>query len=286
MTRVDQFESVFKAADKPVFTYQREAVRRVLLVTDLDPEESQSFSQRVRGFLRVLEENGDLDWQVIGGDESRTVDTVMELVGRHKPDLICIYRSLHSQSWRWPHSLGQHVDVLTQATPYPVLVLPHPRAGRALDHTLENTDRVMAMAAHLTGDDRLVNYAARFTQAGGTLFLTHIEDQTAFESLMEIISKVPAIDTETAREEISERLLREPSDYIRRCREALKAEELPVVVQEIVTMGHRLGDYQRLISDHQIDLLVLNTKDEDQLAMHGMAYPLAVELREIPLLML
>lgn len=30
----------------------------------------------------------------------------------------------------------------------------------------------------------------------------------------------------------------------------------------------------------------MNTKDEDQLAMHGLAYPLAVELREIPLLML
>jgi len=30
----------------------------------------------------------------------------------------------------------------------------------------------------------------------------------------------------------------------------------------------------------------LNTKDEDQLAMHGLAYPLAVELRQIPLLML
>jgi hypothetical protein len=30
----------------------------------------------------------------------------------------------------------------------------------------------------------------------------------------------------------------------------------------------------------------MNTKDEDQLAMHGLAYPLAVELRDIPLLML
>ena len=28
------------------------------------------------------------------------------------------------------------------------------------------------------------------------------------------------------------------------------------------------------------------TKDEDQMAMHGVAYPLAVELRETPLLML
>ena len=43
---------------------------------------------------------------------------------------------------------------------------------------------------------------------------------------------------------------------------------------------------QRLIEQHQVDLLVLNTQDENQLAMHGVAYALAVELRHIPLLML
>ena len=31
---------------------------------------------------------------------------------------------------------------------------------------------------------------------------------------------------------------------------------------------------------------MLHTKDDEQLAMHGLAYPLCVELREIPLLLL
>ena len=44
--------------------------------------------------------------------------------------------------------------------------------------------------------------------------------------------------------------------------------------------------YKELGQKPQVDLLVMNTKDEDQLAMDGIAYPLAVELREIPLLML
>ena len=57
-------------------------------------------------------------------------------------------------------------------------------------------------------------------------------------------------------------------------------------IEEIVTVGHRLADYKRLIDEHDVDLLVLNTKDEDQLAMHGLAYPLAVELRRLPLLLL
>ena len=51
-------------------------------------------------------------------------------------------------------------------------------------------------------------------------------------------------------------------------------------------MGHHISDCQRLIERHHVDILVLNTKDEDQLAMHGLAYPLAIELRQLPLLML
>jgi hypothetical protein len=51
-------------------------------------------------------------------------------------------------------------------------------------------------------------------------------------------------------------------------------------------MGDRIEEYRRLVEDHRIDLLVLNTMDGDQLAMHGQAYSLAVELRGAPLLML
>jgi len=51
-------------------------------------------------------------------------------------------------------------------------------------------------------------------------------------------------------------------------------------------MGHRLQDYKRLVTEHDVDLLVMNTKDHEQLAMHGVAYPLTVELRDTPLLLL
>ncbi len=51
-------------------------------------------------------------------------------------------------------------------------------------------------------------------------------------------------------------------------------------------MAERIEEYRRLVEDQRVDLLVLNTLDGDQLAMHGQAYPLAVELRAVPLLML
>ncbi len=57
-------------------------------------------------------------------------------------------------------------------------------------------------------------------------------------------------------------------------------------MDEIVTVGRRLAAYTHVVEVHDVDLLVVNTKDEDQLAMHGVAHPLAVELRNVPLLML
>ena len=45
-------------------------------------------------------------------------------------------------------------------------------------------------------------------------------------------------------------------------------------------------DYRQLVVAGEIDLLVMNTREVDQLAMHGLAYTLAVELSDIPLLLL
>ena len=46
------------------------------------------------------------------------------------------------------------------------------------------------------------------------------------------------------------------------------------------------GEVRARIDEKNVALLVLNTKDHDQLAMHGLAYPLAVELNHVPLLLL
>ena len=93
-------------------------------------------------------------------------------------------------------------------------------------------------------------------------------------------------DTEEARQSILDRLLREPTDYIRSCRDVLRSAGVGLSLEEIVVVGSRLREYEHLIEKHKVDLLVFNTKDEDQMAMHGLGYPLAVELRQIPLLML
>ncbi len=283
MTKLDQFESVFRAASKAVFEYERIAVNSVLVVTDQDSDSAARTGEQVGRFLAVLD---GADFRVVCGSEFGSVPELLGLVEDHRPDLICTYRHLHSESWRWPYTLGEYVDVLTQVTTTPVVVLPHPESMRASDHALQQTGVVMAMTDHLTGDAQLVNYAVRFTEPHGKLFLTHIEDETTFERYIDTISRIPSIETDDARKELLERLLKEPEDYIQSCRAVLREEGLDLSVTSVVRLGRHLREYHNLIEEHQVDLLVFNTKDEEQLAMHGLGYPLAIELRQIPLLMI
>ena len=286
MTNVDQFESMFRSASREVFRLDRINIKSVLVVTDRNEEMARCFGDQLRQFLKVLSADEKVQWRDVDGSEFRTAGELLALVESAAPELICTYRNLHSGAWKWPYSLGTHVDLLTQHTDIPVMLLPHPEAGRSAEHAIKNTDTVMAIADHLTGDNRLVNYGVRFTENDGTLWLTHVEDQATFGRYIGVISKIPTIDTDEAREAVREQLLKEPQDYIDDCVEVLRAAGTHVKVEHLVVFGHHLSEYKQLIEQHQVDLLVLNTKDEDQLAMHGIAYALAVELRQIPLLML
>lgn len=284
MTKVDQFESVFRSADKPVFHHRPIEIERALVITDLEPAEAAAMADRVQAFLPELGEG--VAWTAVGGEAGREVEGLLALVEEHRPDLVCTWRNLYSQAWRWPYGLGRHLDVLTQAVHVPVLVLPHPRDGDALARALAGTEVVMAMAGHLAGDDSLVSWAARLTRPEGTLWLVHVENEAAFERFIDAISKIPDIDTEQAREGILAQLLKEPRDFVASCRKGLAAAGLPIRVQELVAVGHHLFEYRRLVEEHRVSLLVMHAKDEDQMAMHGLAWPLAVELRATPLLLL
>jgi hypothetical protein len=286
MTKVDQFESVFRAAARTVFEPQPVEIDSVLIVCDGDGSAAEEFKARTRSFLEVLDASENLRWATMAGSDFGTVPELLERVETERPGLICTHRHLHSESWRWPYTLGEYVDVLTQATTTPVLVMPHPKRREFQELAGRRPRAVMAMTSHLTGDNRLVNYAAHFTERGGRLLLTHVEDDAIFERYIEAISKIPTINTDLARKEIRARLLKDPRDYIESSREGLARSAPGLTVESIVRPGHHIQAYRHLIEEHDVDLLVMNTKDEDQLAMHGLAYPLAVELRAIPLLML
>ncbi len=286
MTRIDQFESVFKSADKPVFRYEPFSVGSPMVLTDLDDEAAESFAVLVGKYAGAGGSREISAQRVIKGADFSTIEECLELIAVGKPDLICTYRGLHSDCWRWGQSLGSYVEVLTQTVSVPVLVFPHPAAAETLSAAEAGCRHVMAMTDHLAGESCLVNAALFFTPAQGTLHLTNLEDQQVFERYMEAIDKIPSIDSAAARDSVLAQILKEARDYIQSCRTVMEEQGLDVEIQETVDLGLHVADYKRLAAARDVDLLVMNTKDSGQLAMHGLAYELAVELNDIPLLLL
>ena len=286
MSSLDQFESVFNSAAKETFVSQSIKIKQVLIILDLPEALQDDYLYLVKGFLSVLELNSEVEWKIFGKSESSRMQDTLNAVEHYRPDLIVTYRHLHSDSDDWPYGLGTHIDVLTQATTTPVLILPNPDRKNLSNHSLNKTDRVMAVTDHLAGDHSLVSYSAHLTQERGTLFLAHVEDKAVFDRYIGAVSKIPDLDTETASKQIQTQLLKEPNDYVESCRAGLNKTFPTIKVEHRVRLGSRMSDYRNLVDENEIDLLVMYTKDDEQLAMHGVAYPLAVELRLTPLLML
>ena len=288
MTKIDQFESIFRAASKEKFEPEDVRVDNVLIITDKNASDSQPFIEEAKAFLKVFSEKYEPKWEHVNGDAFSSVARLLELVDQQNPDLICTYRNLHTPATEFPYSLGVYIDVLTQATPVPILLMPRMELQTASETkkiAQTGTAKVMAITDHLAGDHHLVNVAAKLVRSGGKLLLTHVEDQYYFERFLSVIDKIAEIDSEIAKESIIEQLLTEPRDYIESCRKFIEESE-NVEIEAIVTVGHLMKDHLRIIEDNHVDLLILHTKDDDQLAMHGLAYPLAVELRTIPMLMI
>ncbi|MEM1033791.1 MAG: hypothetical protein AAGN82_25885 [Myxococcota bacterium] len=290
MSKLDEFESAFKSASKARYRLTPRHFETILVITDLSEASGSRFTEDVKDFLSVIADGGPgaaPEWTHHTTGSGEDVVSLLEVVERVRPDLICTYRNLHERARAQPFSLGSHVDVLTQATTTPVMLLPFPAEGsQRLAESCKKTYNVMVLTDHLTGSDDLIDHGVRFTEHGGTLVLVHLEDDAIFERYMSVIGKIPALDTEVARDRIAAQLQKEPADYIASVVETLSAALGHLTVVSRVRMGHRVRDCATLIEDHAAALVVMNTKDEDQLAMHGLAYPLAVELRDTPLLLL
>ena len=287
MSKIDQFESLFRAASKPVFELEPLQVRDIFIVTDMDKQKTALFTEQAKAFLTALDSPEPVRYTEISGREFESVQQLLDRLENPRPDLVCTYRNLPAETADQPFSLGAYVNVLTQATEIPTLLLPEPKVLANTDSSplADKTKHVMVVTDHLAGDHHLVSMAVRFLLKDGELILSHIEDQYAFDRYINAIGKIPDLDSEVARQAISKQLLGEPRDYIESCRSVLQTEGVTNAIHPVVTFGNRIEDYRHLIDEHHIDLLVMNSRDDNQLAMHGLAYPLVVELRKTPILL-
>ncbi|MCB9673932.1 MAG: universal stress protein [Alphaproteobacteria bacterium] len=285
-SRLDAFESLFRSAVKDVFTLQAPRLERVLVLVDTPADEAAALQESVRGFLSCIDSAHALQWEVASAEDwtrgpTPPIVRAREVVEERRPDLLVTRRHQLGQMGNIPYTLGSVVDVLTQATDVPVLLLPPP------DFALpSSTDRVMVVTDHLSGDDRLVNFGVELTHRRGTLYLAHVEDEGILEYYLDAIDKMQSIDSELARTKLPARLLKTPADYIDNVAAVLARSGVEERVVPLVRLGRGVSAYQQLMAEHDIDLLVVNTKDDRQDAMDSMAYALAVQIRSRPLLLL
>ena len=281
MVKIDEFQSVFRAAEREPLVYEMPPLGRVALVTDREHGNPDATREQVARFLPALAAS---DWTTVVVDDCETVDGVVRAVEAARPDLIVAFRHLGEAALVPQHSLGVYLDVLTQVLAQPVLVLPGTAADRrTLDGTAQST---MVVTDHIRGERRLIGYAAAVSPPGSRLWLCHVEDDAAFKRYIGIIGQIPELDTDLARDRIDKTLRHEAEEYLAAAVAGLKAAGLDLEIAPHITRGHRFGAFRDLVTDHQVDLLVVNTKDDEQLAMQGTAYALAVELDQTAQLLL
>lgn len=286
MLSLDHFESAFRAAARSQYTHKPLRLEHILVVTDLPQDKATRYAERAAPFFAVRGQRPVLT--ALGHEKTADLGDLIKQVKERQPDLIVTYRCLHSPAWRWPYTVGDHIEVLTQITDIPVLLLPRIDTGDADQDPMQPPKVVMAMTDHLVGDQQLVRWATGLCPPGAWLVMAHVEDEVVFNRYMDLIGKIPEIETTVAVREIRERLFKEVREWIRHCRAVLheRLGEAAPRIEEAITLGHLLKTYRDLVIEREADLLVLNAKDDDQLAIHGMAYPLMIELRRIPLLLL
>ncbi len=281
LDQIDEFESLFRRSEREDFVYSEIPIGSVAIVTG--SEASDPVREAVARFLPRISDVSD--WHSIGSGDYRNVAGLIERVEAQQVDLLVTRRHLGEEGFSPLHSLGVYLDELTQRTSIPVLVLPG-TARTPMELPTEACSRVMVVADQISGDQRLINYGVRMCSDEGSMWLCHVEDDMVFGRIVGAIERIPEISSELGATLLKSQLFKDAEDFIATCFERLGETDLNVDLKSHVGMGHHVREYRRLIDDNQTDLLVANTKDDDQLAMHGMAYSLSVELVDVPMLLL
>ena len=282
MSKIDQFESLFRSAVHAHYTPRSYPIREVMVLTDLPEGQDTTYLSQLEPFFEGV--TAETKLTLIPREQSESLERLIDLIKGHQVDLICTYRNLHTPYGAFPYTLGGHVEVLTQVCEAPILLTARPeQLGGA---KMEAPSRVMALTDHFEEHPHLIDAATAMIKEPGALILSHVEDSGTFERYMKAISKIPSIDTDQARQEIQRQLISSAQSYIEHTKSSLSAVHPHITVIGEVKMGHQISEHTSLVAAHRVDLLVIDTKDEDQLAMHGLSHPLAIELSELPLLML
>ena len=155
---IDEFESIFRSAEREPYNFANIPIETVAIVVDGDRASAEALQKSILDFLPRLDTVQS--WRLIDGGQYSNVNELLERIDEQQTDLIITYRHLQEEALLPQHSLGVYLDVLTQTTSIPVLVLPG-TAAAPLPFNERICNRVMVVTDHISGDHQLINYGAR-----------------------------------------------------------------------------------------------------------------------------
>ncbi|MAF11333.1 hypothetical protein CMK11_12855 [Candidatus Poribacteria bacterium] len=283
--RIDEFESVFRSADRTAYQFLPPPVRRALVLSDRPVDGAQAYEARVRAYVESGDPDTSLEWDSWHGEAPDTRQGFVDRLSSYDADLVVTHRNLHDSISDAHFGLGVYVHVLTQSTRVPVLVTPSPDAP-GFDRATRELEDAVLFSDHIDGDDRLVNWAVNFVSNSGALVFANVEPLAVFERYMHAISRIPGIETEMADTHIRAELLKEAEDYIAACRQRLADVRPELTTTGVARMGEPLEVLRELLPAHNHALVVMESEDDRQIAMRGLAAAAAVEFADISMLLI
>lgn len=277
MLKLDHFASIFRAADKETIAIREREIVKVLIVTDVGYEKSLEIWERWRAFFFQT-----VTVRVLHGEESLDISTITEKLDEADCDLIVSYRCLHSENWRYPHAIGSYVEVITQLTSKPVLLMPHIREDTK-DYA--PPESIVLLSNDLTKASDALAWACCFRGHRSRCTLVELENMVHFNRVLDVIAKIPQLDTDVAREKIMKQMHTDSADWVIRSQKILKNWKRPPSLARKQVVQNALAACSDIVQQVGAELIVLNTKAEDQLALHGLVYPFMVHFRHTPLLL-
>ncbi len=137
MDKLDEYESVFRSSNKERFVYEGVSLHSAVLVTDLSKEQTQELHAKILRYFGDVHKGDKLEWVLWGREDYSDLRDLLEKLNDLNPDLVVTSRCLTEVDKNPPYSLGVYLDVLTQVTKYPILVLPDSQSAefeKAMDH--------------------------------------------------------------------------------------------------------------------------------------------------------
>jgi hypothetical protein len=254
----------------------------VLVLTD-SGNSSSGFLERVQSFIA----SGDLA-KMPGFTELKlpipnSRSDFLNVIENHKADLIVSHHHLFETFTDPGLGLGTYLETLLQASPNPLMIVPH-YLDPGLTPATEKLEDVLVISDHFSNSDELVNWSAEFVSNSGALWLTHVESEVNFERVMLAIARIPELDTETARTTLYTELLHESMSYIQSCKQQLAKKNPTLTVELLACMGQPLNTYRQWLRSDKHELLVIPALAEEHFAQRALTAQLATEFPQIALL--